>query len=116
MPPGVREEGRIAGESPRAAHTEEAPIDAPLPRGAGLITEFFPFDHASLDESLTRLLDRFVDEATPNNGRTDPLPYPVLFLTAVVALEATRRWRNRLSASWASEEWKKGSPSLHGLS
>ena len=93
-----------------------APFDAPLPQGSGLITRFFPFDRTSLDESLARFLDRFGDDAIAVNGQQPPLPYPLLFVTAVAAIEATRRWRRRHRSSGAAEEWKMGSPTLHGLS
>jgi hypothetical protein len=94
----------------------EAPFDVPPPQGSGLITRFFPFDRTSLDESLARFLERFGDDAIAVNGQQPPLPYPLLFVTALVALEATRRWRRRHGSSGTSEEWKVGSPTLHGLS
>jgi hypothetical protein len=94
----------------------EAPFEVPPPQGSDLITQFFPFDRTALDESLARFLDRFGDDALPVNGQQTPIPYPLLFVTAVVAIEAARRWRQRLEASRTTEDWKRGSPALHGLS
>jgi hypothetical protein len=94
----------------------EAPFEAPPPQGLGLITQFIPFDRTALDESLARFLDRLGDDVIPVNGPQTPIPYPLLFVTALVAIEAARRWRRRLEASETAEVWKLGSPTLHGLS
>jgi hypothetical protein len=81
-----------------------------------LIAELFPFDRAALDESLSRFLELFHDEDAPVRERQTALPCSILFVTAALALEGTRRWHRRLAAAGTTEEWKKGSPTLHGLS
>jgi hypothetical protein len=112
---GGAESGLPRGVLP-APPRPEVPFDPPMPQGSGLITRFIPFDRTSLDESLARFLDRFGDDAIAMNGQQPPLPYPLLFVTALAAIEATRRWRRRYGSSGAAEEWKMGSPTLHGLS
>lgn len=107
---------RLAPSGTATASQGDAPVEALPTHGAGLISQLFPFDRAALDESVSRFLGRFGDESTPALGPDGPSPYPYAFVTTVVVVEAARRWRERLSASEATAEWKKGSPSLHGLS
>jgi hypothetical protein len=115
--PGATESRRVLpAVALPVASREEAPFEAPAPCGSDLITELIPYDRALLDESLARLLGRFGDETAPAAADRPTVRLPWVFATMVVALEATRRWHHRLTASGATEEWKKKSPTLHGLS
>jgi hypothetical protein len=112
----ARADGQAPEGARRAEPRDDAEFQAPPPSAAGLITPFFPFDRASLDESLGRFLDGLGDEVVPAAARSVTLPYPLAVAAAVVAAEAARRWGRRLAETGAAEEWKKGSPTLHGLS
>jgi hypothetical protein len=109
-------DGQVPEGAPRAEAPAEAEFEAPPPRGAGLITPFFPFDRASLDESLGRFLEGLGDEIRPDAAPTVSLPYSLVAAAGLVAAEAARRWGRRLAETGSVEEWKKGSPTLHGLS
>jgi hypothetical protein len=107
-PPG-RDGQPIAppGESPRA-------VSPPL--GAGLITGFLPFDHASLEESVSRFLEHFKDRGGSVIEPADPLPKWFLVVTVTLTIEAARRWRQRHAASETSDAGTWRGPVLHGLS
>jgi hypothetical protein len=108
--------GALADKERPTAQVAGDAFAAPNPIGAGLITAFLPFDRASLDRSLSRLLQGLADELVPVPAEGDPLSYPLIIMTAVVAIEATRRLQHRLAASGTTAEWKKGSPAMEGLS
>jgi hypothetical protein len=108
LPPG---EGGL-----RIAPSRESPREAPPPRRAGLIIESLPFDRASLEESVSRFLDHLKDRGMPVKARADHLPYCYLLVTAAVAFEVTRRWRNHHLASGTSDLGKRRGPAFPGLS
>jgi len=81
---------------------------------ADLITGVFPWDRAALEGSFTRFLDRLQERFSPVDGAASPVVKPLWWLTAVVTLEAARRWRRRVAASRATES-KRGSCSHPGL-
>jgi hypothetical protein len=111
--------GREAGPAVDELQTlpaEEAPFEAPPPVGAGLITQFLPFDLGSLDEPVSRFLDGLANETVAGVGDKAALPYTVLWVTAGLAFELTRRWHRHLASPRAMGDWKKVSRTLHGLS
>ena len=107
--------GREGGNTSRTA-AKHAAFKAPVLRGSGLIAELMPFDRAALDESLSRFIAMLRDDAAPAESAPIPIPCSIVFVTAAIALEGTRRWQRRLAAVGSREQWKHGSPSLHGLS
>ena len=109
-------QAQLGSSDPQTATRREVPFKDPVLRGAGLIAELLPFDRATFDESLSRFLDMFHDEDAPTCERQTALPCSILFVTAALALEGTRRWHRRLAAAGTNDEWIKGSPTLHGLS
>jgi hypothetical protein len=113
--------GEVAGPLPGRdgqpiAPPGESPREVPPPLGAGLITEFLPFDHASLEESVSRFLEHFKDRGVFVVEQADPLSKWFLVVTVTVAIEAARRWRQRHAASETSDSGTWRGPALHGLS
>jgi hypothetical protein len=113
--------GEVAGPLPGKdgqpiAPPGESPREVPPPLGAGLITEFLPFDHASLEESVCRFLEHFKDRGVSVIEPADPLSKWFLVVTVTVAIEAARRWRQRHAAPETSDPGTWRGPVLHGLS
>lgn len=66
-----------------------------LPKGAGLITELTAFRNGRFDECLTQLFDRLGESCEPSEQQVTISQYLVQAALAVLAVEATRRWRRR---------------------
>jgi hypothetical protein len=119
--PATPARGEVAGRRPsgdgqRIAPPGDPPREVPAPLGAGLITQFLPFDHASLEESVSRFLEHFKDRGVFVIEPADPLSKWVLVVTVTAAIEATRRWRQRHAASETSDPGTWRGPVLPGLS
>jgi hypothetical protein len=113
--------GEVPGRFPGSdglpiAHLGESPHEVPPPLGAGLITEFLSFDHASLEESVSRFLQHFKDRGVVAIEQADPHSKWFLVVTVTLAIEAARRWRHRHAASETSDAGTWRGPVLHGLS
>ena len=83
---------------------------------AGLITDFLPFDRASLEESLAQFLTRIKELGPPLKAEGSLIPTPVLIATAFLTFEAARRWRKRRSFLGFREMPRERSSTLHGFS
>jgi hypothetical protein len=113
--------GEVPGRPPGAdgqpiAHPGESPQEVPPPLGAGLITELLYFDHASLEESVSRFLEHLKDRGVVAIEQADPHSKWFLVVTVTLAIEAARRWRHRHAASETSDAGTWRGPILHGLS
>jgi hypothetical protein len=91
-----------AARPPNAASgNSDAPSDSrtgstsnlPVPRGAGLITEFAAIRQTPLGECLKRLLGGLTASDGPVTHPTRNTPYVLTIALAAAALEVVRRWR-----------------------
>jgi hypothetical protein len=70
----------------------EAPVEAPAPRGSGLIAEVLPFDPTTIEQSVARFLEQFEPLAGPVESPPSAVPNPLLVVAAAASFEASRRW------------------------
>jgi hypothetical protein len=82
--------------TPGAAATAEEEalegLETPTPQSAGLIAEVATLDGAAIEATVTRLLDRFRDLATPLESPAPGVPSPLMVAAAVASIECSRRW------------------------
>ena len=104
------------GKGVTAAPPRELPWAAPPPRGAGLITALSHFDHASIEESVSRFLSRFPGNHGLVESAAERDPNWFVVAAAAAAIEAVRRWRNRVVDSTSRDRESRRGPAFHGLS
>jgi hypothetical protein len=76
----------------------EAVDELQLPRGADLLSDFLPFDRASLELAVDRFLDQLEDLGAGLAWVQDPtgmVSEPILCAAAIAAFEFGRRWLRR---------------------
>jgi hypothetical protein len=88
-------------ESPGAAASERSGgLGGQLPRRSDLLTDFKPYDRASLEQAIDRFLDRFddfADELSRSKGPSDLLTEIMAVAVALTAAKVVLRlfWRSR---------------------
>ena len=100
-------------DAPSDAHRGST-LNLPMPRGAGLITEFAAVRQTPLGECLNRLLGGLTAPDGAVRRPTRNQPYVLTIALAVAALEAARRWR-RSSARASGQSRRERNSLLIGL-
>jgi hypothetical protein len=88
-------EARVEADNPHPSKGQQAAEEpAPAPRSSDLLTDFLPFDRASLEQAIDRFLDRFEvlgTELTDGSSPPGLLPAAAVVATAALATEVVRR-------------------------